>query len=68
MKFFFPGSNKLPALDEIEGNDQEMTEEEWTRRVAELNKHQVEHDGSMTLFSVLMCLKRKQMPDLFPSF
>ncbi|XP_051983220.1 follistatin-related protein 1a [Xyrauchen texanus] len=34
------GSNKLPALEGIEGNDQEMTEEEWTQRVAELSKLQ----------------------------
>ncbi|XP_031438480.1 follistatin-related protein 1b [Clupea harengus] len=30
---------KTPALDELDAG-QEMTEEEWTRRVAELNKHQ----------------------------
>lgn len=35
------GTKKLPALEEMEGNDQEMTEEEWTQRVAELNKLQV---------------------------
>nr|ABC48671.1 follistatin-like 1 [Danio rerio] len=34
------GSNKLQALEEMEGNNQEMTEEEWVQRVAELNKHQ----------------------------
>uniref|UniRef100_A0A673II31 Follistatin-related protein 1 n=1 Tax=Sinocyclocheilus rhinocerous TaxID=307959 RepID=A0A673II31_9TELE len=34
-------SNKLPELEKLEGNYQEMTEEEWTRRVAVLNKHQV---------------------------
>lgn len=34
-------SDALPALEETEGTDQEMTEEEWTRRVAELNKLQV---------------------------
>ncbi|XP_016415610.1 follistatin-related protein 1-like [Sinocyclocheilus rhinocerous] len=33
-------SNKLPELEKLEGNYQEMTEEEWTRRVAVLNKHQ----------------------------
>lgn len=32
-------AEKTPVID-TEG-DQEMTEEEWTRRVAELNKHQV---------------------------
>lgn len=37
----FVGSEKLPALEEIDGGDKEMTEEEWIRRVAELNKHQV---------------------------
>lgn len=35
------GPNKIPPPEEMEGSDQEMTEEEWTRRVAELNKHQV---------------------------
>nr|XP_046180063.1 follistatin-related protein 1-like isoform X2 [Oncorhynchus gorbuscha] len=30
----------VPAVEKTEGADQEMTEEEWTRRVAELNKHQ----------------------------
>ncbi|XP_067298741.1 follistatin-related protein 1a [Pseudorasbora parva] len=34
------GADKFRAVDEVEGNDQEMTEEEWTQRVAELNKHQ----------------------------
>lgn len=34
-------SEKLPALEKMEGEDKEMTEEEWIRRVAELNKHQV---------------------------
>ncbi|RXN32136.1 follistatin-related 1-like protein [Labeo rohita] len=34
------GPNKIPPPEEMEGSDQEMTEEEWTRRVAELNKHQ----------------------------
>ncbi|KAL2087634.1 hypothetical protein ACEWY4_016462 [Coilia grayii] len=34
------GPEALPALEETEGMDQEMTEEEWTRRVAELNKLQ----------------------------
>uniref|UniRef100_A0A673Z625 Follistatin-related protein 1 n=1 Tax=Salmo trutta TaxID=8032 RepID=A0A673Z625_SALTR len=33
-------TNKVPAVEKTEGADQEMTEEEWTRRVAELNKHQ----------------------------
>uniref|UniRef100_A0A8C7RR48 Follistatin-related protein 1 n=1 Tax=Oncorhynchus mykiss TaxID=8022 RepID=A0A8C7RR48_ONCMY len=33
-------TNKMPAVEKTEGADQEMTEEEWTRRVAELNKHQ----------------------------
>lgn len=37
----FVGSEKLPALEEMDGDDKEMTEEEWIRRVAELNKHQV---------------------------
>nr|XP_055060561.1 follistatin-related protein 1a isoform X1 [Misgurnus anguillicaudatus] len=32
--------NKLHDLEEIEENEQEMTEEEWTRRVVELNKLQ----------------------------
>ena len=36
----FPLTEKTPALDELDAG-QEMTEEEWTRRVAELNKHQV---------------------------
>lgn len=35
------GTNKLHDLEEMEGNDQEMTEEEWTQRVDRLNKHQV---------------------------
>lgn len=35
------GSEKLPALEEMDGGDKEVTEEEWIRRVAELNKHQV---------------------------
>ena len=30
-----------PEVVEAEGAEQEMTEEEWTRRVAELNMHQV---------------------------
>ena len=30
-----------PKVVEAEGAEQEMTEEEWTRRVAELNLHQV---------------------------
>ncbi|CDQ89692.1 unnamed protein product, partial [Oncorhynchus mykiss] len=34
------GTDKMPAVEKTEGADQEMTEEEWTRRVAELNKHQ----------------------------
>ncbi|KAK3530435.1 hypothetical protein QTP86_024345, partial [Hemibagrus guttatus] len=34
------GSEKLPTLEEMDGGDKEMTEEEWIRRVAELNKHQ----------------------------
>uniref|UniRef100_A0AAY4BWB4 Follistatin-related protein 1 n=1 Tax=Denticeps clupeoides TaxID=299321 RepID=A0AAY4BWB4_9TELE len=34
------GSDKLTTLEEAEGTDQDMTEEEWTQRVAELNKHQ----------------------------
>ncbi|XP_026865968.2 follistatin-related protein 1a [Electrophorus electricus] len=34
------GSEKLSALEEAEDADRETTEEEWTRRVAELNKHQ----------------------------
>lgn len=37
----FIGSEKLPDLEEMDGGDKEMTEEEWSRRVAELNKHQV---------------------------
>lgn len=36
----FLGS-ELPALEKIDGSDKEMTEEEWIRRVTELNKHQV---------------------------
>lgn len=45
------GTNKLHDLEEMEGNDQEMTEEEWTQRVDELNKHQVGAEcnaGSLT--------------------
>lgn len=40
------GSDALPALplEEAEDMDQEMTEEEWTRRVAELNKLQVSEE------------------------
>ncbi|XP_035600717.1 follistatin-related protein 1-like [Oncorhynchus keta] len=34
------GTDMVPAVEKTEGADQEMTEEEWTRRVAELNKHQ----------------------------
>ncbi|XP_076839081.1 follistatin-related protein 1a [Brachyhypopomus gauderio] len=34
------GAEKLSVLEEAEGAEEEMTEEEWTRRVAELNKHQ----------------------------
>ncbi|XP_014006707.2 follistatin-related protein 1 [Salmo salar] len=34
------GTDKVPAVEKTEGADQEMTEEEWTRRVTELNKHQ----------------------------
>lgn len=49
------GTNKLPALEEMEGNNQEMTEEEWTQRVAELNKHQVgtEYNAVNLSFQVL---------------
>jgi len=32
-------TEKSPVIDT--NGDEEMTEEEWTRRVAELNKHQV---------------------------
>ncbi|XP_058237099.1 follistatin-related protein 1a [Hemibagrus wyckioides] len=34
------GSEKPSALEDMDGGDKEMTEEEWIRRVAELNKHQ----------------------------
>lgn len=42
------GSDALPALpleEAAEDMDQEMTEEEWTRRVEELNKLQVSVKG-----------------------
>lgn len=45
------GLNKLPALDEIDGDDKDMTEEEWTLRVAELNKFQV---GAM--HDIMFCI------------
>jgi len=34
-------TNKLHDLEEMQGNDQEMTEEEWIQTVDKLNKHQV---------------------------
>lgn len=37
---------KSPVIDT--NGDEEMTEEEWTRRVAELNKHQVSWLTSFT--------------------
>lgn len=37
---FLSLTEKTPVVDEVDAG-QEMTEEEWTRRVAELNKHQV---------------------------
>ncbi len=39
-------TEKTPVIDT--DGDQEMTEEEWTRRVAELNKHQVSWLTSFT--------------------
>lgn len=43
------GSEKFPALEEIDGEDKELTEEEWSRRVAELNKHQVTISNDLSL-------------------
>uniref|UniRef100_A0A8C9TD57 Follistatin-related protein 1 n=1 Tax=Scleropages formosus TaxID=113540 RepID=A0A8C9TD57_SCLFO len=41
------GKDKKAGVEEDDGLDQEMTEEEWGRRVAELNKHQVRVAGAL---------------------
>lgn len=35
------GKDNMQVLDDTEVTDHQMTEEEWSQRVAELNKHQV---------------------------
>ena len=44
----FPSQDKVEVAEETGNAGPEMTEEEWTRRVAELNKHQVSTDCSRT--------------------